>query len=255
MILYRFRLRCVTENEYKFVWEESTNPVPALCPTNTSHTIDTNLTTVVETIDNTLQLVKKVDTDKLEPTSAVTLEEGFVIDVNSGVTEAEHAFSFPFSIEPLGAEMLADYPSVNRLDYYQVVIILATDPAIGIVTANGVIGDTIINVSGTVINNVKLNYLVKFGADINEYRVKAIGNNTITLFTGLVNTINVGDIVKIRIPITFNRYIYPNEINKIGDWSEGAKNIPANFIVRSKIFFNSATSQAFKIPYTVFYKY
>jgi hypothetical protein len=47
MGLYKYRIRCSTENDYVYTWEEV---VPTVCPNNNSHTIDGNLTTIINSI-------------------------------------------------------------------------------------------------------------------------------------------------------------------------------------------------------------
>ncbi len=256
MLLYKYRIWCVTENSFRLTdWIEFDKPAPTTCPVNTTHVIDTNSVVIIEQLDTSISLVKLIETDQLDPKLARTIEHGFVLDVPSGVTSAESLISFPFTIEPLGAEFLADYPGVNREDRYDICIIPPGDPVVGVVTTDKAVGSTVIDVSSTVIQNIKRNYLVKFGNDTNEYLVREIGTNSITLASGLVNPIYANDSIRIRAVFSYNRYVYPNMINTIGQWSEGAKNIPANFIIRARIIFANPTTVGFKIFYTVFYKF
>jgi hypothetical protein len=46
--LFQYRLRCTTEAAYKYVWQSDTDAAPALCPTNTAHTIDGAQTAIVD---------------------------------------------------------------------------------------------------------------------------------------------------------------------------------------------------------------
>ena len=46
-ILNRYRIWCSTENAYVYEWAETE---PTDCPNNNGHTIDTNLTTIIDTL-------------------------------------------------------------------------------------------------------------------------------------------------------------------------------------------------------------
>lgn len=59
MLLYKYRVYCVTEASYVYTnWIESDKPAPTTCPNNTAHTIDTNATTIIEVLDTSIQEVK-----------------------------------------------------------------------------------------------------------------------------------------------------------------------------------------------------
>ncbi|ARR74927.1 hypothetical protein SAGO17_0007 [Mimivirus AB-566-O17] len=45
--LNRYRIYCTTETVYTYVWDEST---PTVCPNNNGHSIDSSLTTIIDTI-------------------------------------------------------------------------------------------------------------------------------------------------------------------------------------------------------------
>ena len=47
--IYKYRIRCLTDNKNEFIWAESE---PVLCPINTSHSIDATKTAIVEKRDN-----------------------------------------------------------------------------------------------------------------------------------------------------------------------------------------------------------
>lgn len=49
----KYRVRCLTDNKYEEVWAEQE---PTVCPINTVHTIDTTLTTIIDTVKEDLPL-------------------------------------------------------------------------------------------------------------------------------------------------------------------------------------------------------
>lgn len=51
IISTRYRVYCQTEDDYFYVWLSDDDGAPTTCPNNSAHTIDTNQTTIVETIE------------------------------------------------------------------------------------------------------------------------------------------------------------------------------------------------------------
>lgn len=47
-MLYKYRMYCETEETYVYVWLDSEDDPPSLCPNNTNHIIDSNSISIVE---------------------------------------------------------------------------------------------------------------------------------------------------------------------------------------------------------------
>ena len=58
--VYQYRVWCDDENSYQLVWGETE---PTTCPNNNGHTIDTNKTTILQTIAESLPI--SPDTNKV----------------------------------------------------------------------------------------------------------------------------------------------------------------------------------------------
>ena len=54
--IYKYRLQCTTDNIYEYIW--GTTP-PTLCPTNSTHTIDTNSIAIVDQVNSNLVTIKE----------------------------------------------------------------------------------------------------------------------------------------------------------------------------------------------------
>ena len=48
--VYKYRFRCVTEDTNVFVWADSEDPSPTLCPNDSAHTVDLGTLTIVDTV-------------------------------------------------------------------------------------------------------------------------------------------------------------------------------------------------------------
>jgi len=56
---YKYRVKCDTENNWQYWILPSTDPEPTKCPNNTSHSVNTVLTSVVETISENVVTIKE----------------------------------------------------------------------------------------------------------------------------------------------------------------------------------------------------
>lgn len=50
--LNHYRLWCITDSKWEYVWVDSEEPAPTLCPTNTAHTLDPAKTSIYEAKDD-----------------------------------------------------------------------------------------------------------------------------------------------------------------------------------------------------------
>ena len=53
--LVNYRLWCTTDSSYEYVWQDSEAGAPTTCPTDTQHTIDTDQTSIIETLSSPKQ--------------------------------------------------------------------------------------------------------------------------------------------------------------------------------------------------------
>lgn len=48
MNLEKYRIWCSTDSQWEYIWKEEGEAAPTACPTNTAHTIDSNLTAIID---------------------------------------------------------------------------------------------------------------------------------------------------------------------------------------------------------------
>jgi hypothetical protein len=60
-IYYKYRVRCKNDNRDEFWILKEGEPVPTKCPTNTNHEIDPNQTTIVEVIEQSVVRIQEED--------------------------------------------------------------------------------------------------------------------------------------------------------------------------------------------------
>jgi hypothetical protein len=58
MKVNKFRIFCVTDNKYEYVWLEDGEAAPSFCPVNSSHTIDANSISIVQSVSEDVYSVE-----------------------------------------------------------------------------------------------------------------------------------------------------------------------------------------------------
>lgn len=217
IIYYKYQIFCVTDNIYEYVILDSTSAVPCKCPTNTSHTVNTESVAVIQTISE--QSVKIIEENGITGGSFATSSN--VLNIPKNTTNS-FSVVFPYPISALNTSFTTI--DTNRDD--EVSLSIGDNTVIGYVTIsltqsttwtskNYVIGDKVlythptfgnrqytcilntvnneipsttaywkhgieINVSTTVVANTSTGYYIKLsqGANLNDMgRVISIDKN------------------------------------------------------------------------------
>ena len=174
LYLYQYTCDNETGNPYKEEWRNSEDTVPSHCITDSSHTIS-NIH-IVDTMTN--DTVKIDENDSGTGGSYCAETKNMVIPANSTET---FDYTYPFPVSVLSIEF-----HVKNQQNDEVELHVAPDTTIGMITSPVSIGDTVINVSSTVIQYTKKGYYIKLfdGTNMNDLgRVVNIDidNDTITL--------------------------------------------------------------------------
>lgn len=122
--LYKYRIYCITDSKYEYVWAETT---PTTCPTNTADTIDSSSITIVETREPDETRIK----EEIIPTgghfATTTLKINATKNTTTTVTK-----TFPFPISALSVEF------VTTTDHMEdtLNLVIGKDTIIGNIVAN-----------------------------------------------------------------------------------------------------------------------
>lgn len=98
--VYKYKIYCATDNTEEFVFGQSE---PTTCPTNTAHTIVSEKTVVVDTIDTQRIEVKEESTETGGNFSTTTLK----VTANSNSTNST-SITWPFPISALCVQFVTD---------------------------------------------------------------------------------------------------------------------------------------------------
>ena len=93
LILYKWRVFCVTDNKYEYVWLDENQGQPTVCPVNTAHTINASLNRIVEVRNPDVIELKEEDT----PTGGHYALGTLIIDCPANQITTQ-TFTFPFPI-------------------------------------------------------------------------------------------------------------------------------------------------------------
>lgn len=124
---YKYRVRCTTDNVYRHWILAEGDPVPSTCPDNTSHTINTAITAVVDTFEESLTQIKEENIPTGGNFRADTIN--FTALAN---TVTFHNVSYPFPITALTSEFVTSSNQTNDT----VDMMVGIDTITGAITGN-----------------------------------------------------------------------------------------------------------------------
>ena len=224
VIVNKYRIWCVTENAYVYGWSETE---PTTCPNNTSHTIDETKTTIDASVEEGVVEIKEENT----PTGGHYRALGVTFDAPNGET-TEHDFSIPYAISLLSATIPTNDLSSGDVAAFDV----SPDTLIGSITSDVTIGDTVINVSSTVIDNISVGrcLILDDGVNYERHVVTALSSDTVTIDVG--TTYGYAAVTptycKMSVCMSHNIEISRGSRVVLGESKIGGSYIPANTTMR-----------------------
>lgn len=147
-IIYKYRINCQTDG-YVYTWDETE---PTKCPIDTSHTITTSDTAVIEIRDPEVVTIKEETTK----TNGIYKSKGYCIPIPSGnvgnVTIESVKYKLPINL--MNAWFFAN--EAHKSD--EITVKIAANTIIGSITGNIPSGESIIPVSQSVFDNSYTGY-------------------------------------------------------------------------------------------------
>jgi len=124
---YEYRIRCTTDNKFEYWVLKDTDAAPTTCPKNTTHTVDTTLTSIVNTIADNIVTVKEESIATGGNFSSTTV----TINAIKNTTTAK-TISWPYHISVLSVDFITGQE--HKGDIINVAI--GKDTTIGSLTTN-----------------------------------------------------------------------------------------------------------------------
>lgn len=238
--IHHWQYKCVEEDALVYMWSKD---APTTCPNNNTHTIDSNTpVTIIDTITTNKVQVEEDSHGYFETTHLL-----FDIPTGTPGNVTEHDVSWPMNIllwktylTP-SSDMIGDTISV----------LASPETTVGVLTAPANIGDTILNVNSTVLENMYRGFLVTIDDGINKDVLGRCTNIDITNSQISVQTplsYAFAAMVPVKISVYIIKDIHIGSAEKISIAAKGfkGKNIPAGMIVRVYYTNNSGTVKTFR---------
>lgn len=197
--------------------------------------------------------VRLVDTQGLDPKTAVSCTEFIEVEVHEGEPISEGLISYPFPIDVAAARYVMEDPHYEYGDKFDVFGIPAGDPAIGYATAAGSQGDTEVSVSPTVFQYARLGMYLKFQGHVDEYRIESMDPvaGTVELMAPLEQSLVAGETIHVRRPFLINGWVCRNLIYPIGDLTSGSSQLNANDVMRIRYFHKTMPATDYVLPFAL----
>ena len=233
----KYRIRCTTDNTFEYVWSELE---PTKCPTNTSHTIDTSKTSIIDTKTNDAILVR----EESVPTGGHFKTETIVMNINASSTfQQGYTWNFPISILAVYLVTTSDHEGDN------LEISVSPNTIIGGITSNVDINDIIITVSDTVIQNTSIGYkiILDDGTNSNDLGYVTnvdIDNKQLTITTPATHSFDTSNTAVKRTVLFAENYEFgPAWEYVIGESKIGASYLPTGASINVKYINNTANAK------------
>jgi hypothetical protein len=247
--LYKWRIRCVTDDKFEYVWNETE---PTVCPTNESHTIDPDVTCVMDIVEPNLIKIKEETT----PTGGNFRCETKVLTIAANTADTiDFVYKYPVCVYAIYFVTTSGHEGdiINGT--------ISPNTLIGTITQNVDQNDTVLTVSDSVINNVMIGYDITITDGTNTDSLGKIlsidkTNKQITMENAAIHNFltSTPTTVLLTVKIIENYEIGPPNQYIIGDSKIGGMYIPAN-IVMQLVYQNKSTDTTKKIIFKVEYTY
>jgi hypothetical protein len=216
-----WRVYCNDESAFFQVWSPTE---PTACPNNVAHTIDPDKTTVIDKISKSEVQIQ----EELVSTQGIYRYQGYKYTIPAGtvgdITVLNLEWDYPITL--LNGHFDASLDQVGDVIDGWVV----PNTPIGYTTAAVNIGDTLINVSSTVLQYIYIGYTVKITDGVNtvelgECIAKDIVNNTITVQTASSIAFSPGAYVQIIVKVVDQNYVATNDRYEFAKKKVGGKTL------------------------------
>ncbi len=222
LIQYTWDVKCDTEGALVQKIQKSK---PTTCPNNAGHTVD-----LTNTFFTASEAPNGIYTNPGSVGFYLAQGINFTAAANSTTT---YDFSYPFDVRVISARFLCE--DTNQGDTLNVH--LTPGLTIGALAVSAVIGDTIITLSSTAIDNSVKGMFFVFIGDATNYYIKSVNlnNSTVTLTSALTANFTAGTGVSRTVHLIKDLLLPSKEtIAFLGQMDLPKPLIPANFIFRFK---------------------
>lgn len=248
----KYRVYCSTEGKYETVWAQTP---PITCPNNNTHTIQNDMTTIIDTI-------KAVDTKVFIASKDFGGSQGFylmqgqtcMVVPNSVSHQHFHDVKFPYNVCIYGLEFRTN--EIHRGD--SIDIIFSPNTIVGVIFQRIDTSSTTFMVSPTVLENISMGFNVSISDGVNTCDCGSLVSNdlnsgTITVEIAPNYIFDIGAYVSLSIYAVKNYQITEPGKYKVGYGTLAGKTIPPNVVIRLVYHNQSDQQKTFAFAYEITY--
>lgn len=219
-ILNQYRVYCIDEATFVTGWLQDPQ-VCTQCFNNSSHTVNPNSISIIETISPNTTLIS---TQAIGETNGNYRREGKVMNIAAGpnVITSQNT-SFPYDIGILAFILSIGQDNIG--DQVDVVVMPINNYPIGLLAANVTAGQTVIPIPIGTLNYLQIGFNLTLqsattGILEEEQEIISINstNSTITLQTGITSAFSIGDYISFVMTRCKNIYLNSPGNERVGDF-------------------------------------
>ena len=245
-----YDLYCITEAQRVQTWGTVR---PTVCPNNNTHTIDSSSITSLEQISQTDTIVSAPK----EGTKGFYRVQGFPMTITAGTgIVSTMDVSFPYITSVRSTDLIVTTDNLG--DHIEV--ISAPDTVVGSITAAVSIGNTIINVSPSALQNINSGFLISLSDGVNTSKLGeciSVNNVAGTITVEIPANQNYSAVTPTYVRLTVSRIKNMNLVSagiiSLGASELGGSSNPANNVNRVIYTNNSSIAKTFNICAELFY--
>jgi hypothetical protein len=246
--LHKYRLFCQTEGINVYGWGESSL---SKCPNDGAHTIDSSSLTIVDSLSKNLVRIQE---EHVETGGNYYLDFLKMVCPANTTTEKSFVWEYPITVMAGYTYTSSDYIN-DSID-----VEVGSNTVVGAITSNVVETDTVINVSSTVITNVKRGHYIRLTDGISA-SVKSLVVSVDTSLSTLTLKDQVGFVFSAASPTYVQLTVMmcrDHEFGEPGKYTIGKNTINGSYIpegVSLKVFYknNNNVSKTLRISLDIYY--
>lgn len=204
--IYKYSIRCSSEDKLVYCWDELT---PQVCPNNTSHLIDLNSVKIIDTvIQNSVNIIQSTGA------TGNNYRVEFKKLTIPGNSEIYKDYTWDFPIELMTINWIADTSHINDIiNGY-----IAPNTTIGAITSKITVGDTLINVSSSVLKYISIGHVLNITNGVSNIlmgevkRIDKINNTILACIPANIN-METPSYVQMTIHNIKDAYLMPGILN------------------------------------------
>lgn len=248
----KYRIWCNTDSRWEYVLLEEGAAEPTKCPVDTSHSIDTNKTSIVDRIEEDTVTVREENTPTGGRYQACFHE--LTVPSGAGVTTTEISFPHPISL------LSAEWTNREEFEGDKIRFTVAPDTTVGVLASGVASGAHVAAVSDTVLDNIAIgfraNLLSASGvADLGRVTDVDRNNKTITFETGCPQQFSHvwPTYVQMSVDVVRESPMAGYGRVQLGESKIGGSHIPANTVLQAR--FTNENGQAKSLIFALEYLY